>query len=147
MSGKELLAAINASLNGTSAILIVIAWFYIRTRRNVRAHAYLMSSAVVVSAIFLCFYVSSYLLYGDRSSGLEPGPLRTGYFLLLASHVVLAMAILPMIALTLWLAWRQNWPMHRRVARPTFWMWLYVSVTGVIVYWMLYHLFPSIVVT
>ncbi len=143
-SGKELLAAINATLNGTSGVLLVIAWIMIK-RRNIRAHGYLMASAVLVSTVFLGFYLTSYFLYGDRTSGLDPGALRTFYFVLLASHVLLAIIVLPMVLATLWMAYRRNWRRHRLIARPTFFIWMYVSVTGVAVYWMLYHLFPGIV--
>jgi uncharacterized membrane protein YozB (DUF420 family) len=113
-------------------------------RKNVRAHATLMISALSVSAIFLVFYLYSQFAYGDKSSGLSPGPLRTFYFGLLASHVLLAIGMLPPILMTVWYAYSRQWIKHRKIAQPTFWIWLYVSVTGVIVYWMLYHLFPSL---
>ncbi len=142
MSGKELLAAINASLNGTSAILLIIAYLMIR-RRMIRAHAGLMIAALCTSTVFLGFYLYSRFAYGERPSGLQPGPLRTLYFILLASHVLLAVGMLPPIALTVWQAYNRQWTRHRRIARPTLWIWMYVSATGVIVYWMLYHLFPA----
>lgn len=139
---KEILAAINATLNGSSALLMVIGYIMIQLR-NYRAHAYFMVAALVTSTVFLGFYLYSQFAYGDRSSGLQAGPLRTFYLALLASHVLLAIGMLPPIFLTVLRAYNGRWEKHRKIARPTFWIWLYVSITGVIVYWMLYHLFPS----
>jgi uncharacterized membrane protein YozB (DUF420 family) len=139
---KEAFAAINATLNGTSAALIVVGYMMIRMK-NIRAHAYFMVSALITSAVFLCTYVYSQYAFGERSSGIQPGLLKTGYLVLLASHVVLAVGMLPPIFLTVLRAYNRRWEKHRKIARPTFWIWLYVSITGVIVYWMLYHLFPS----
>ena len=141
--GKETLALVNASLNGTSAVLLVSAYVLIK-RRRIIPHVYLMLAAVVTSAVFLVFYLTSYYKYGDKTSGLQAGPLRTVYFVILVPHVLLAMAMLPMIGMTIWRAYRRQWDRHRRLARPTFWIWLYVSVTGVIIYAMLYHLFPAV---
>lgn len=142
MDGKELFAAINASLNGTSGLLLGIGYLMIR-RRNYLAHGWFMSSALVTSTVFLASYLYSNYAYGDRSSGLQPGALRTFYLLLLASHVLLAMVMLPPIFITVWRAATRQWARHAKIARPTLWIWLYVSVTGVIVYFMLYHLFPA----
>ena len=141
--GKATLALVNAILNGTSAALLLTAYVLIK-RRRIIPHVYLMLSAVVTSAVFLVFYLTSYYKYGDKTSGLQPGPLRTVYFAILIPHVLLAVAMLPMIGMTLWRAYRRQWDKHRRLARPTFWIWLYVSVTGVVIYWMLYHLFPAV---
>jgi uncharacterized membrane protein YozB (DUF420 family) len=142
MNGKELLAAINATLNGTSGLLLVLAYIAIR-RRQIRQHATLMIAGLSTSAIFLVTYLYSQFAYGERTSGLEPGPLRTFYLILLASHVLLAIVMLPPILVTVWRAYTRQWARHAKIARPTFWVWLYVSATGVIVYFMLYHLFPS----
>lgn len=139
---KEFLAALNASLNGTSAVLLILAYLLIR-QRNIRAHAYLMISALIVSSVFLVSYLSSHYFYGERSSGLPPGTLKTVYLLILFPHIALAAGMLPLIGITLWLAYRRRWETHRRFARPTYWIWLYVSVTGVVIYFMLYHLFPA----
>ena len=143
MTPKEVLAAVNASLNGTSAILVLIAYVLVR-KQNYRAHAYLMVSAFLVSTVFLCFYLTSHYRYGERSSGLPPSTLRTIYYLVLFPHILLAVLMLPLIGMTFWRAYKRDWARHRRIARPTFWIWLYVSVTGVVVYWMLYHLFPAV---
>jgi uncharacterized membrane protein YozB (DUF420 family) len=141
---KEFLAALNATLNGTSAVLLVLAYVMIR-RGNVRAHASLMISALLTSSVFLGFYLYSRFTFGERKSGLEAGALQTFYLLLLASHVLLAVGMLPPIAITVWRAYTRQWVSHAKIARPTLWIWLYVSATGVIVYWMLYHLFPSLI--
>lgn len=143
MDPKEVLAAINASLNGTSATLLVFAFILVK-QKNYRAHAWLMISAFLVSTVFLACYLTSHYLYPARSAGLKPSLLRTIYFAILIPHILLAVGMLPLIGITFWHAYRRNWLRHRRVARPAFWIWLYVSVTGVIVYWMLYHLFPSL---
>jgi putative membrane protein len=143
---EETLPALNATLNGIATMLLVVAWLSIR-RRSIYAHAYLMISAFIVSAVFLFFYLLHKYLYGDRGTeGLEPQWVRLAYlFVLLLPHVVLAAVMLPMILATFWQAWRRNWDAHRRIARPTFWIWLYVSVTGVLIYVLLYHVFPRMI--
>lgn len=142
MPDKETFALINASLNATSTVLLVLAWVMIR-RRDVRAHATLMLSAVVTSALFLAFYLASHWLYGSRSVGLGGGALVVAYFVILVPHVLLAMVMLPMILVTLLRALRRDFVRHRKLARPTLGIWLYVSVTGVVVYFMLYHVIPA----
>ncbi len=139
---KEILAAINATLNGTAAVLLVLAFAFIK-RRQVRAHAWTMVAALATSAVFLVFYLTSYYLFGERSSGVSPGPLKTFYLVLLASHILLAVVMLPMIFMALFRAYRREWARHHKIASPAFFIWFYVSVTGVVVYWMLYHLFPG----
>ena len=140
--GKEFFAAVNAVLNGTSGLLLVIGYVMI-LRRRIRAHAWLMGSALCTSALFLASYLYSQFAFGERSSGLQPGPLKTIYLVLLASHVLLAIVMLPPILMTVWRAYTRQWQRHAKLARPTLWVWLYVSATGVIVYLMLYHLFPA----
>ena len=139
---KELLAGINATLNATSAVLLVLAFVFIK-RKRVKAHAWTMIAALTTSATFLVFYLTSYFVFGERSSGVEPSPAKTFYLLLLLSHVLLAVAMLPMIIIALIRAYNREWARHHKIASPTFFIWFYVSVTGVVVYWMLYHLFPS----
>ena len=139
------LPAVNAALNSTCTVLLVVGYYLIR-RGQWRAHAWVMGAATVVSAAFLTFYLIYHYHVGEVSTkdwGL-PRWLRAAYLLLLASHILLAVVNLPMILLTLYRAYRRQWPQHRRIARLTFPVWLYVSVTGVIIYWMLYHLFPSL---
>jgi uncharacterized membrane protein YozB (DUF420 family) len=137
------LPVVNASLNGASALLLGAGYICIKLRR-VKVHATLMLSAVVTSAVFLGCYIVYHLSVPPKSIGLPHGPLRTGYLILLASHVILAIVMLPMIWLTLWRALHKRWKAHLAIAPPTFWIWFYVSVTGVVVYWFLYHLAPSL---
>lgn len=139
---KELLAAINATLNGTSTLLLVLAFVFIK-RKQVKAHAWSMIAALTTSAVFLVFYISSYVLFGERSSGIAASPIKTAYLLLLLTHIVLAVVMLPLIFMALLRAYNREWAKHHRIASPAFFIWFYVSVTGVVVYWMLYHLFPG----
>jgi uncharacterized membrane protein YozB (DUF420 family) len=142
MPDKETFALINASLNAASTLLLVLAWVMIR-RKNIRAHATLMLSALATSALFLAFYLTSHYLYGSRSVGLGRSALVIAYFVILVPHVLLAMVMLPMILMTLARALRRDFVRHRKLARPTLGIWLYVSVTGVVVYFMLYHVIPA----
>ena len=142
MSGQETFGAINATLNAASAVLLVCGYVSIH-KLKIRAHATFMICALVTSAVFLACYLYAHAVYPERSSRLPPSALRTIYWILLASHVLLSIGMLPPIAMTVWRAYTRNFIKHRAIARPTFWVWLYVSVTGVIVYVMLYHVFPS----
>lgn len=137
------LPVLNACLNGFSCILLVAAYLCIR-RRKIRAHAWLIICALVTSAAFLASYVTYHTLAGHRSSKLPEGLFRTSYLSMLFSHIVLAVVMLPMILTALWRAYRRDWVRHRRIAVPTFWIWLYVSVTGVLIYLILYHLVPAL---
>ena len=137
-------AALNAALNLTATVLLVLGWRAIRTGRSER-HARLMISALGVSVAFLASYVVRH--YGADQISEFPkdlGWIRTLYFVVLATHVPLA-ALVPFMALrTVFLAWKERWDAHRRLARWTFPVWMYVSVTGVVVYGMLYHLAPAL---
>lgn len=139
MSGRDL-PLLNACLNATAAVLLVAGLVAIRAGRR-EGHRRIMLAATLVSALFL----ASYLVYhfgvqaGQPTPFRRGGALRTAYYAMLASHVVLAMVDLPLILRTLWLAWREDWARHRRLARWTWPIWFYVSVTGVLVYLALYH--------
>lgn len=136
--GPAPLAAVNAVLNGTSVVLLVLGYTFIR-RRNVVAHRACMIAAFGTSALFLVSYLAHHASWGSRPfSG--HGWIRTVYFAVLLSHIVLAATIVPLALATLYRAWRGQLTQHRRLARWTLPTWLYVSVTGVLVYWMLYHL-------
>ncbi len=138
------LPQINAILNSTSAVLLMVGYLFIKLRKN-RAHASMMLSACVTSAAFLTCYLIYHAVAGEKTSGLPHGLLRNFYlYLILLPHLLLAIVMVPMIVVTLWWAYKGQWKRHRRIAAPTFWIWLYVSITGVIIYWMLYHLFPRI---
>jgi uncharacterized membrane protein YozB (DUF420 family) len=134
---------LNASLNAASGILIVIGFLLIR-RRQIALHRACMIAAVTCSSLFLISYVTYHIGYGagvTRFSG--TGGIRTIYLVILISHTILAVTVVPFVIVTLTRALRGQFLRHRSIARYTFPMWLYVSVTGVIVYFMLYHLYPS----
>ncbi|MFW6051157.1 MAG: DUF420 domain-containing protein [Myxococcota bacterium] len=138
MSLPEALALLNACLNATAATLLVLAYASIR-RGRVQAHRRLMVAALVVSSLFLVSYLTRYGLSGDTPFRGE-GWLRPVYFAILISHVLLAMAVVPLVLRTVYLAVRERFADHRRIARITLPIWMYVSVTGVVVYLMLYQL-------
>ncbi len=128
---------LNACLNATSAVLLACGYRFIR-RGDVARHKRCMIAACVTSAIFLASYVTYHLQAGStRFPG--TGALRAAYLALLVSHVVLAAAIVPLAITTIVLALRGSFAKHRRIARVTFPIWMYVSVTGVLVYLILYH--------
>lgn len=134
------LPTLNALLNGTSAVLLTAGWLFIR-RRRIAAHRACMLGAFAVSTLFLMSYVIYHALAGSRPFTGQ-GPIRWLYFPLLLSHIVLAAAMVPFVLTTLYRALGRDFTRHARLARRTAPVWLYVSVTGVIVYWMLYRLFP-----
>jgi len=132
---------IDASLNGTSAVLLLIGRSFIKHGR-MAAHRAVMIAALVSSSIFL----TSYLYYHWHVGSVHfqgQGWSRPVYFSILISHTILAAAIVPMIIITLSRALRERFDRHRAIARWTYPLWMYVSVTGVIVYFMLYHLFAA----
>lgn len=136
----EQLPAINASLNFVSALFISAGWFWIR--RNVwRRHVPCMIAAIVTSTAFLVCYVIYHAYAGEKSSGYG-GLIAWIYFPILITHVLLAFVVLPLVILTLVPVFQRRWDKHRRLGRWTMPIWLYVSVTGVIVYLMLYQWFP-----
>ncbi len=137
------LPTLNAILNATSGILIAIGFVFIRTKR-VAAHRACMIGAVISSSLFLISYLVYHVGFKagvTRFTG--TGWVRPVYFGILISHTILAVTIVPLVAVTLTRALRGRFVLHRRIARWTFPMWLYVSVTGVIVYLMLYQVFPT----
>jgi putative membrane protein len=142
MTLGEVLPPVNAALNATSATLLFLGWRAIRSGERVR-HRNLVLAALGTSALFLVGYLTRLALTGTHRFPVQ-GPLRTAYLLLLGSHTLLAAAIVPLVATTLWLAWKGRFEVHRRVARFTFPAWMYVSVTGVIVYVMLYWVAPIV---
>jgi putative membrane protein len=137
-AGVAALPLLNACLNATSAALLSAGWVFIR-RRHVIAHKTCMVSALVVSTAFLISYVTYHSLAGSRPFA-GVGWIRAVYFPLLISHIVLAAVIVPLALTTVYRALRSDFARHRRIARFTLPIWLYVSVTGVLVYWMLYRL-------
>jgi uncharacterized membrane protein YozB (DUF420 family) len=134
-------AALNASLNGASAILLAGGYWAIRSGR-IAVHKRFMISAFAVSSVFLV----SYLVYHYRVGHVAfqgQGWIRPVYFVLLLTHTVLAIVIVPMILVTLRRAWLERFDRHRIIARWTLPLWFYVSVTGVIVYLMVYQFYGS----
>ncbi len=138
MTLTEALPTVNASLNALSACALFAGYWAIRTKR-VSLHWKLMTAACVASTLFL----AGYLTYHALSQVLHhyAGPWRPFYLALLTSHTILAALVLPLVLRTVWLsAVRRKYAAHRRIAVWTFPVWAYVSVTGVLVYWMLYRL-------
>jgi uncharacterized membrane protein YozB (DUF420 family) len=132
------LPALNAALNATCAVLLAVGWVAIR-RRRVALHRACMLAACFVSALFLVSYVTYHYLAGSRPFGGQ-GWIRAAYFPILVSHVVLAAAMVPFVLTTVYRALAGQFERHVPIARKTLPVWLYVSVTGVVVYLLLYHL-------
>jgi uncharacterized membrane protein YozB (DUF420 family) len=132
------LPSINAALNMVSAMLLAAGYLFIR-RSQVAAHRVCMLSAIVTSALFLIAYLAYHFQVGSVPFEGQ-GWLRPVYFLTLISHAVLAAAIVPLVLITLVRAVRGRFDRHKRIARWTLPLWIYVSITGVAVYWMLYRL-------
>ena len=137
------LPTFNAMLNATSGILIVIGFLMIR-RRRIAAHRACMLGAITCSSLFLISYVVYHVGFGAGVTRfVGTGWVKTAYHTILISHTILAVTVVPFVIVTLTRALRGDFRRHRNVARWTFPMWLYVSVTGVIVYLMLYHIYQS----
>ena len=134
--------AIDATLNATSALLLSLGYFFIR-RKRIQAHKACMLSAFATSSLFLGCYIWYHTHHGVTSFSTQ-GAVRDLYLALLGSHTILAVVVVPLILTTLYRAWRGRFERHKKIARWTLPLWLYVSVTGVIVYWMLYHLHAQV---
>ena len=132
------LPTVNATLNTISAILLTIGYVVIRQRR-IEAHKRCMLAAFAVSVLFLISYVIYHANAGSTPFTRQ-GWIRPVYFTILISHIILAFVIVPLALRTLYLAWRERFEQHRRIAKITLPLWLYVSVTGVIIYLMLYQM-------
>jgi len=133
-------AAVNATLNGTSAILLAAGYGAIRSgKRDV--HKIFMISAVLASCAFLVSYVIYHLRVHQVILFQGQGWIRPVYFTILTSHTILAIVIVPLIIITLRRAWLQRFDKHRLIARWTLPLWFYVSITGVIVYFMVYQIY------
>lgn len=137
------LPAVNAGLNALATLLLVAGFAFIKSGRQ-QAHKTCMSAAFVVSCVFLSTYVvHKFLVHGIHTPIGAEGIVRTLYYTMLTSHVILAMGIVPLILVTIRHALAGRWDAHRAWAKWTFPLWLYVSVTGVLVYMMLYQWFPK----
>jgi uncharacterized membrane protein YozB (DUF420 family) len=132
----ESLALVNAILNGTSALLILSGRIAI-ARRRPATHRALMMAAFITSSVFLASYLTRVALTGTH---VDPhrGWVHALYLTVLVTHMILAIIVVPLVLRTLWLAYKRRFESHKKIARVTFPVWLYVSVTGVVVYVMLY---------
>ena len=135
------LPGVNACLNAASAILLATGYVLVR-RRRLDAHRRVMLAALGCSALFLASYLFYHFNVGSVRFKAQ-GTVRTVYLSILLTHTVLAAVIVPLVALTVVPALRGRFDRHRRLARITLPIWAYVSVTGVVIYWMLYRLYPS----
>ena len=133
------LPALNATLNGIAAILLVTGYLFIKQGRR-RQHQWCMLGALTTSALFLVSYVTYHLHTGSRPFPGQ-GPIRVVYFAILITHVILAAVIVPLALLTAVRGLRSEFDKHVRIARWTFPVWVYVSVTGVVIYLMLYQIY------
>lgn len=132
---------LNAILNATSSIFIIAGYIFIR-RNNKTAHRNCMIGAIVSSSLFLISYLIYHAFHGStKFTGV--GLARNIYLTILFTHTVLAVVVLPLVVTTFYRGWKSDFQRHVRIARWTFPIWLYVSVTGVVVYFMLYHLYPA----
>lgn len=135
------LATLNAVLNGVATCLLIAGWILI-ARGNWKAHRAVMVAAFTVSAVFLVSYLAYHYLVGHVAFA-GTGIVRMAYLAILLTHIVLAVAV-PILAIAMFiLAWRGHWQQHRRLGRITLPIWLYVSITGVVIYLMVYHLYPA----
>ena len=134
----DLLPHLIAALNALAFVFLFLGWRAIKAKK-IELHKRMMLSAFASSSLFLVAYLSRWAVSGHHAFGGE-GAVRVVYLTLLFSHMVLAVAVVPLVLRTLLLAWRDDQPAHRRIARITLPVWAYVSVTGVIVYWMLNYL-------
>ena len=141
------LPAVNATLNGLCT-LFLLAGFYFIKRKNTEAHRRCMIAAFVTSVLFLISYLTyhtyiGYVLKQGPTVFKNPAWFRPYYLVILLTHTVLAAAIVPLVLMTLWRGLKGRWESHRKIARWTWPLWIYVSVTGVLIYLLLYQIFPQ----
>ena len=135
------LPAVNASLNTLSTIFLTAGYIFIRRQRQV-AHRNCMIAAVISSALFLTCYLI-YHYNAGRTVFRDPAWFRPIYLLILLTHTILAVVIVPMVLMTLYRAARRQFEAHKRISRWTWPIWMYVSITGVLIYFLLYQIFPQ----
>jgi putative membrane protein len=141
------LPVVNACLNGLSAVFLGIGYYYIRHQNQI-AHRKCMIAAFVTSSLFLACYLTyhgylAYYLHRGPTVFKEPSWFRPIYLGILLTHTALAMLIVPMVLITLSRALKQRFELHRKISRWTWPLWMYVSVTGVLIYVLLYQIFPQ----
>ena len=132
----EYLPALNASINATVSVLLILGYYFIRIKKDRKWHSISMKSAFILSALFLISYVIYHTTHESTSYGGE-GVIRAVYLVILLTHIVLAAAIVPLVLVTFSRALTEKFDKHKRIARITFPLWLYVSITGVVVYLMI----------
>jgi putative membrane protein len=135
------LPAVNACLNGASTVLLTLGYIFIKQGRQ-NAHRNCMVGAVITSTVFLACYLT-YHYFAGRTTFRDPQWFRPIYLVILLTHTILAMAIVPLVLITVFQALRKRWESHKRIARWTWPIWMYVSVTGVVIYLLLYQIFPQ----
>jgi uncharacterized membrane protein YozB (DUF420 family) len=136
------LPAVNATLNGLSAVLLTAGFICIK-RGNKLAHRNCMIAALATSILFLASYLTYHFTVKGVTRFVEPQWFRPIYLILLLTHTVLAVAVVPLVIITFSRALRERFDAHKRIARWTWPVWMYVSVTGVLIYWLLYVKFPQ----
>ena len=141
------LPAVNAAFNGLAACFLLAGYVFIR-RQNRTAHRNCMIAALASSALFLAGYLTyhtyvAYVLHKGPTVFKEPAWFRPIYLTILITHTILAVAILPLVFITLSRAVKQRFELHKKIARWTWPIWMYVSVTGVVIYFLLYQIFPQ----
>ena len=136
------LPAVNASLNTLSTVFLTLGFIFIKQQKPI-AHRNCMIAALITSAIFLACYLTYHFSVTAVTKFQGQGIVRPVYFIILITHIILAVVIVPLVLMTLSRALRQRFDRHKKIARWTWPLWMYVSVTGVIVYMMLYQWFPA----
>ena len=134
--------AVNATLNGLSAIFLAAGFLAIK-RGNKIAHRNCMITAFCTSVIFLACYLTYHAMVKTVTHFVDPAWFRPIYLTILATHTILAVVIVPLILMTLWRTKQQDFAAHKKIARWTWPLWIYVSVTGVVIYLLLYRIFPQ----
>ena len=137
----SILPAVNATLNGLSAVFLICGFLAIKAGKR-EVHRGFMLGAVCASVLFLASYLY-YHAHAGTTSFREPAWFRPYYLTLLGTHTFLAVVILPLIVVTLTRAFRERFENHKKIARWTFPLWLYVSLTGVLIYFLLYQIYPQ----
>ena len=136
------LPAVNACLNGLAAMFLTLGFVFIK-RQNKTAHRNCMAAAFVTSVLFLGCYLAYHLNTGVVTRFREPQWFRPIYLVILLTHTVLAVAVVPLVLLALHRAVKERFELHRKIARWTWPIWMYVSITGVVIYLLLYQIFPQ----
>ena len=136
------LPAVNATLNGLSAVFLGLGYVFIKRGQKI-AHRNCMIAAFCTSVVFLACYLTYHALVKTVTHFVDPPWFKPIYLTILLTHTILAVVIVPLILVTLWRARQQQFDAHKKIARWTWPLWLYVSVTGVVIYVLLYQIFPQ----